>query len=291
MKKILRIILSAGLLACVGVASAQEGDTTTYSSNSYSQDTTTYEDSDREQQGSDTYNHTQNETQYSDRDDSPESTDRKESGEANVNGRSDEQQGSWDRKSSTSSQGTNPAQDTTGNPETYGDQGDRSENRSSEYYDRKEREKTESAGDSLETGNEKDDRSEFPETSSSDRGWNQEAGTPPIHNQDTSMLNENDSVGQQDFDRNRNNHRTGDQSYQDERPKNTEIGSQDDIGPGKEEAHRQARKELSTATDTLDYASQRRADPDKVGNRIEHMADTVSEKMHEKDRAKHGMED
>jgi hypothetical protein len=341
MKKIIRTALTAGLFAFIGVANAQEIDTTTYSSNTYSQDTSSYDENYREQQGSDTYNQTESETVYSD-DRSMESQDREgvnsEYSDRPVEGMVDQDQ--RDRNESEAYQGSNtgegsnnpqgswdsnPAQDTTdtggsysdhdinnqdANQDQHNDQSgmyaepqdqpadgrsssdtNKPEGRSSEYYDRQEGLNSASAQDSLETGSAKNDRSEFPETSSSERGWNQEAGTEPVENQEGSVHNQTDPVRQEGLDKNKDYHHSGDQSYQDEQPKNTGIGSHDEIAPDREEAHRQAREELSTATDTLDYASDRRADPDKVGDRVENMADTVSERMHEKDRARHGLED
>lgn len=372
MKKIIRTTLTAGLLAFFAAANAQEADTTTYS-NTYNQDTTSYEDSNREQQGSDTYNNTQNETEYSDTEktdtynqnedsnapqgrsdqqtieqgvdhreyqrdesrsgmyddpttrpgyDEQQERARQEATETTIYGR-DADQDTTDVRASEA-EGQTPGQGTdyhrdhsrseistdtatqSGWNEQPRDGQDRSDNRqsgsdyennSSDSYDTQDRSDARdgayspTGAESLETGNEKDDRAEYPETSSTQRGWNQEAGTEPVENQDTSIHNQQDPVRQEGLDKNKDYNHTGDQSYNDEQPKNTGIGSEDEIGPGKKEAHRQAREELSTATDTLNYESQRNADPDRVGNRVENMADTVHENIHEKDRAKHGLED
>lgn len=334
MKKIIRTALTAGLLAFIGVANAQETDTTTYSSNTYNQDTSSYQDTYREQQGEDTFNNSRNETEYSDnesmRTDQQRDSDYSDEAAGQRDKAADQYQGSNTGEGSNDPQGTldsnsgminpqtDPAQDTTGIGGNYRDeninqQNDPAgtytdprressdegpstepanpENTPAEYYDRQESETSPNAGDSLEIGNEKDDRAEYPETSSSERGLNQEAGTAPIDDQNPSIHNQGDPVRQEGLDKNKDYHHTGDQSYNDEQPKDTGIGSEDGIGPRQEEAHRQAREELSTATDSLDYASQRNADPEKVGNRIENMADSVSEKMHQKDRDKHGIED
>lgn len=312
MRKIIITALTAGLLAIVGVTNAQETDTTTYSSNTYSQDTSSYDDTYREQQGADTFNDTRNETEYSNTESAQTDGQTNDYRGTNTGEGSNDPQRNTDPNSGVAIPGANPAQDTTGNYDNSSrhddpagsyiaprsgstDEGSMNEgtdpaNTSSEYYDRQERATPMNEADSLEVGNEKDDSAEFPDTPSSERGLNQEAGTAPIEGQ-PSIHNQGDQVRQEGLNKNKDYQHTGDQSYNDEQPRNTGIGSDDAIGPRQEEAHRQAREELTTATDTLDYASQRNADPEKVGNRVESMADSVSQNIRDKDKAKHGLED
>jgi hypothetical protein len=138
-----------------------------------------------------------------------------------------------------------------------------------------------------EVRNQNNSGEQFPMTPS-DRGT-RDSDVEGMTDSEGTLHDQSDAEMQEGRDQNKDYSHDGDQSYNTDRPAETGIGSDPAITPSPDEAHRQAEQDLSHATDTLNYASDRQQNPDKAGRKVEQMADTVDSKVHEKDKRRHGL--